>query len=244
MNMNSITSLVTVIIIALSYISPVFQSQLRSIGFFALSGAVTNWLAIHMLFERVPGLYGSGVIPLHFEDFKKGIRTLIMDQFFTGENVSRLMEGESDTLTDKIDFSKAADVVNYDKIFEALCETILSSSMGGMLGMFGGSSVLEGFRDPFKVKTREVIIEETGSPAFHKMLTDSMDTKKAAQDIVEKVSAIVQKRLDELTPKMVKEIIQDMIKKHLGWLVLWGGVFGGIIGLVMSLLPYLKIELL
>ena len=28
-------------------------------GLFALSGAVTNWLAVHMLFEKVPGLYGS-----------------------------------------------------------------------------------------------------------------------------------------------------------------------------------------
>jgi len=39
-------------------------------GLFALSGAVTNWLAVHMLFEKVPGLYGSGVIPTHFEEFK------------------------------------------------------------------------------------------------------------------------------------------------------------------------------
>ena len=53
-----------------------------STGLFALSGGVTNWLAIHMLFERVPGLYGSGVIPLRFEEFKVGIRELIMEQFF------------------------------------------------------------------------------------------------------------------------------------------------------------------
>jgi len=37
-----------------------------TIGLFALSGAITNWLAIHMLFEKVPGLYGSGVIPARF----------------------------------------------------------------------------------------------------------------------------------------------------------------------------------
>ena len=34
-----------------------------SMGLFAFSGAVTNWLAVYMLFEKVPGLYGSGVIP-------------------------------------------------------------------------------------------------------------------------------------------------------------------------------------
>ena len=31
-------------------------------GLFALSGGVTNWLAVHMLFERVPLLYGSGAL--------------------------------------------------------------------------------------------------------------------------------------------------------------------------------------
>jgi len=51
------------------------------------------------------------------------------------------------------------------------------------------------------------------------------------------VGDIVQKRLDELTPGMVKDIIQKMIRNHLGWLVVWGGFFGGLIGLAASFLP-------
>jgi hypothetical protein len=35
---------------------------------------------------------------------------------------------------------------------------------------------------------------------------------------------------------MVKEIVQKLISEHLGWLVVWGGVFGGLIGLVSSFL--------
>ncbi len=237
MNMSSMTTLFTLVVVAAGYVSPWFQEQIRSMGFFALSGAVTNWLAIHMLFERVPGLYGSGVIPLHFEDFKKGIHQMIMDQFFTEENVSRIMNDEAGVLTAKVDFRAAAEAVNYDRIFDGLSETILTSSFGGMLGMFGGASVIEGFRAPFKEKTREVILTETATPEFHKTLASAIDTGTAAEDIISKVENIVFTRLEELTPGMVKEIIQDMIRKHLGWLVLWGGVFGGLIGLVMSLLP-------
>jgi uncharacterized membrane protein YheB (UPF0754 family) len=49
------------------------------------------------------------------------------------------------------------------------------------------------------------------------------------------VEQIIDNRLAELTPEQVKDIIQEMIHKHLGWLVVWGGVFGGIIGFVVSI---------
>jgi uncharacterized membrane protein YheB (UPF0754 family) len=52
--------------------------------------------------------------------------------------------------------------------------------------------------------------------------------------MIDRVDAIVMQRLNELTPEMVKTIVQDMIHKHLGWLVVWGGVFGGFIGLITS----------
>ncbi|MBT3504282.1 MAG: DUF445 domain-containing protein, partial [Piscirickettsiaceae bacterium] len=54
------------------------------------------------------------------------------------------------------------------------------------------------------------------------------------QDIFQQVEHVVNARLDELTPQMVKDIIQTMIRQHLGWLVVWGGVFGGLIGLLTT----------
>ena len=64
------------------FLAEPYKTYVFNTGLFALSGGVTNWLAVHMLFERVPFLYGSGVIPMRFEEFKTGIRKLIMDQFF------------------------------------------------------------------------------------------------------------------------------------------------------------------
>lgn len=63
---------------------------LLSTGLFALSGALTNWLAVHMLFERVPGLYGSGVVVLHFEEFKAGILRLVREQLLDPERIAAL----------------------------------------------------------------------------------------------------------------------------------------------------------
>lgn len=237
MNKSSITTIVTLIVIIIGYISPIFRDQIISIGYFALSGAITNWLAIHMLFEKVPFLYGSGVIPLHFMEFKKGIRDLIMNQFFTPENISRIIKEESASLMPAINLEKAINSVDYNRIFEKLTEAILTSKFGGMIGMFGGSSALESFREPMIEKVREFIKDETSSPEFTAAISSGISTDNVSQELINKINLIVERRLDELTPAMVKQIIQDMIRKHLGWLVIWGGVFGGLIGLATSFIP-------
>ena len=61
----------------------------------------------------------------------------------------------------------------------------------------------------------------------------SSDITNSSKDQIEK---LIDERLAQLQPKDVKEIIQRMIKKQLGWLVVWGGFFGGIIGLMSTLL--------
>ena len=64
-----LTNLAALGIIIASFYTPHYADNIKAVGIFALSGAITNWLAIHMLFEKVPLLYGSGVIPAHFEEF-------------------------------------------------------------------------------------------------------------------------------------------------------------------------------
>ena len=58
--------------------------------------------------------------------------------------------------------------------------------------------------------------------------------------LTHQVEQIIDNRLQELTPEKVKDIVQNMIRKHLGWLVVWGGVFGGVIGLGVSIAEYLN----
>ena len=50
-------NLLALLLVLLSFALPAPWSEVTlSVGLFALSGALTNWLAVHMLFERVPGL--------------------------------------------------------------------------------------------------------------------------------------------------------------------------------------------
>jgi uncharacterized membrane protein YheB (UPF0754 family) len=200
-------------------------------GLYALSGAFTNWMAIYMLFERVPGLYGSGVIPMRFEEFKGGIRELVMQQFFNPENIrmffSRSAGNDSgvQALIDGI-----VTKVDLDRAFDALLEVIMQSSFASALSMFGGTKMLEKLRDPFKQRMQAYLAEVGNDEAFLAHLGTH-----SSEVLLAKVELIVDRRLDELTPQLVKEIMQQMIRKHLGWLVVWGGVFGALMGFLVEL---------
>ncbi|WP_218644501.1 DUF445 domain-containing protein [Thiomicrorhabdus cannonii] len=204
-------------------------------GLFALSGALTNALAIHMLFERVPGLYGSGVIPNRFEDFKNAIRTLMMEQFFNQANIDRFVSGQGD-ISQHLKLAPVIEKVDLTPAYDKLVQTIMNSSFGGMLSMFGGADALKPLKEPFVTNLQSALIEITEQEGFIALLQNEIDRPDVMTDIQHKIESIIESRLAELTPELVKQLIQQMIKEHLGWLVVWGGVFGGLIGLLSALL--------
>ncbi|MCP4596610.1 DUF445 domain-containing protein [Neptuniibacter sp.] len=233
MNKSLLTNFAAFLVFLAGIISG--DDTLLTIGLFALSGALTNWLAVHMLFEKVPGLYGSGVIPARFEDFKLGIKTLMMDQFFTEENIERFLSAENGKQPD-LHLAPVIEKVDFSPTFDSLIEVIQQSSFGGMLAMVGGTEVLEPLREPFAEKMKTSIEDMTRDEAFIAMLRDELESPNVMAEMQDKVESIVQQRLDELTPELVKQIVQQMIREHLGWLVVWGGVFGGLIGLIAAML--------
>ena len=201
---------------------------------FALSGALTNWLAVYMLFEKVPGLVGSGVIPARFEEFKMAIKALMMEQFFTQENVDRFVSGGAEKST--LQLGPVIEKVDLSPSFDKLVEVIMHSSFGGMLAMLGGKEALMPLKESFIASMKESFVEITEKESFHQLLQDEIDQPEVMADIRTKVAEIIDARLEELTPQLVKEMVQKMIKQHLGWLVVWGGVFGGAIGLVSAII--------
>ncbi len=211
------------------------SSVVLTVGLFALSGAVTNWLAVHMLFEKVPFLYGSGVVENRFEEFKSSIHALIMEQFFTKENLNKFFQSELSSDDKKFDFTNLINSTDFSIAFESLKSAVMESSFGGMLGMFGGEKALEPLKEPFEIKMKKAINEIVHTDTFQTTLQKSLSNQNITDDLSKKIDTVVTARLDELNPKMVKELVQHIIKEHLGWLVVWGGVFGGAIGLLSAL---------
>ncbi len=225
MNKSLLTNVVAVLICLAGYAVPDYAEYFFTVGVFALSGGLTNWLAVHMLFEKVPLLCGSGVIPNRFQDFKAGIKTLIVTEFFTREHIERFFETGGGDVAGNI-----VEQVDFDRVFAGLTDAIEKSQLGGMLAMVGGKQALEPLREPVTAKLKDIIADLASDSGPGNGDSDF------TQSLIDKVEHIIDNRLDELTPEHVKEIVQDMIRKHLGWLVVWGGVFGGTIGLVVSVL--------
>ena len=220
MNKSLITNLVSIFIILVSFLYHDEFSFIFLVGVFALSGSITNWLAIHMLFEKIPFLYGSGVILDRFEDIKLGIKNLILQELFSVDQIEKFIfdnkEKASGGIIEKIDF---------DRVFVGLVESIESSQLGGMLAMIGGRKALEPLKEPF-IKKLRVIIED--------FIKENAGNDNSTDELFLKIENILDARLADLSPNDIKTIIQKMIREHLGWLVVWGGFFGGLLGLIFS----------
>lgn len=221
--MSFVTNLIALYVLLLGHIIPYFSKELQNIGLFALSGSITNWLAIHMLFEKIPLIYGSGVIELRFQDFKKGIKDLVMNQFFNKDDSNKFL-----TKIDKLVISNLELAIDFESLYKKLVEAIITSSAGSIIAMIGGESALEPLKVPIINKIKDFIKELSNSNL-------EINDDNTELFILE-IDKIISDKIDKLTPIMVKKIIQDIIKKHLGWLVVWGGVFGGIIGFIASII--------
>jgi uncharacterized membrane protein YheB (UPF0754 family) len=228
MSKSTITDIISILLILLGYFLHI--DLLLYAGLFALSGAITNQLAIHMLFERVPLLYGSGVIEKNFGKFKDSIKEMIMTQFFTKEHLQDFFASEEQ----KIDLKPIVQNADFSPAFEALSKTVMESKFGGAISMFGGESALQALKDPFVTKLQSAVIDIVSSKAFKDELDSYIQNSALSDDLITNIDKIVTNRLNQLTPTMVKELVQNLIQEHLGWLVVWGGVFGGLIGVVSS----------
>jgi uncharacterized membrane protein YheB (UPF0754 family) len=235
MNKSLLTHLVAFGLVGAGLLSPVGSHQVLAAGYFALAGAVTNWLAVYMLFEKIPFVVGSGVIPGQFEELKRGILKLIMGQFFTRAHIERFFRSPTHSGETGLDAQVLLRAVDHEAIYHGLMDVVRSSPLGGLLTLAGGESALAPLRRSFMERLKEIIRSVLQSEKIADILKDGFRPSRLTDEIMINVESIVRARLDELTPELVKEIVHEMIQKHLGWLVVWGGVFGGLIGLGTSM---------
>ena len=230
------TNFTAVILVTIGYV--LHNQTVKTVGLYAFSGALTNWLAIFMLFERIPFVYGSGVIALRFDVFKNHIKSMMMDTFFNQDRVKIFIEQQVGIeFVRGLPWKSWCDQINYEKLYIGLVDIVMESKLGGMLGMFGGESLLDSMKPKAIEAFRNNFIKIVTEDEFQEKLAIGFKDKMHQDKYLSgKIEGLIDSRLSELTPKMVKELVQKIIKEHLGYLVLWGGVFGGAIGFISTIL--------
>jgi len=186
-----------------------------SIGMFSFAGGITNWLAIKMIFRKIPLLYGSGVIQNNFENIKLGIKDVIINQIIDKNLLNN--ENSKNKIINNLKES-IINELNYDKLFERFKEIIKKSSFSGVIDMMGGDDILNKLKPSFNDNIA-LIIED---------IILSTDLNK----IYNGFEVIIDDSVDKLTPLMVEKIIEDIIYKYMYWLVIWGNLIGALMGIV------------
>ena len=93
----------------------------------------------------------------------------------------------------------------------------------GMMVRMAGTEMLK----PLIQQFMGGLIERLGPVAEERMREDAFDIPRLRTQ----VDQLLETKLEELTPEVVKRMMEKVMRKHLGWLIVWGNVFGGLIGL-------------
>ncbi len=206
---------------------------LLAAGLFGFAGGLTNWLAVKMLFDRVPLLYGSGVIPNRFREIRQTIKDSIMRYFFDEDYLSRFFDQRMSALAGRDDLGEKIKALlesdQVDAIIDAKLEDLMRSPQGMMVKMVGAKTV-----KPLVVQ----FVVGVGQQAAPLLAAELAQPGIEVGALRAQVDELLTAKLEELTPERVKDMMEEVIREHLGWLIVWGNVFGGAIGVVARALGY------
>lgn len=221
------------------YVNNYLSRFILAFGLFGFAGGITNWLAVKMLFDRIPILVGSGVIPRQFKEIRRAIKDAVLQMFFDKDFLEKYIGPRSQELLKSLDLAGVLkDTMNdpdFDQLFVAKLTDIANRPEGMMLQtlatMFGGVELMAPTLKPMLLSFGQEMVNA---------LVEKFDPKKviSVEKIRNELDILMEEKLLQLTPQRVKEIMEDVIRNHLGWLVIWGNIFGGIIGIISLLAGY------
>jgi len=210
----------------------VFAKYILAFGIFGFAGGITNWLAIKMLFDKIPLLYGSGVIPQQFKEIRQTIKDVILDTFFDPKFLDKYVSQKAGQFTSSLNLEEKIKQMLESPIVDQIIDEKLielgTRPEGMFLTMMGITPAsLKPMIKPFVLGMGADI-----GP----LLLNNFDISKIfnISKLRGEIDSLMTTKLQELTPEIVKKLMEQVIRTHLGWLIVWGNIFGSFIGIVST----------
>lgn len=205
-------------------------------GLFGFAGGITNWVAIKMLFDRVCNLPGSGVIPRRFKEIRQVIKDTIMKTFFDGPYLEAYMNKKMASLATELNLGpklkELLETPEVDEMVTKALEDLGNKPEGTMIMMMGIM--------PIQLKPLIIPMVSSMADDIAPLLGKMFDAKSilSVDKLRTEIDTLMTEKLLELTPERVRDLLEEVIRTHLGWLVVWGNVFGALIGVVSTMAGY------
>jgi len=208
-----------------------YEKYILAFGLFGFSGGFTNWIAVTMLFVRVPGLIGSGVIPVRYVQIRETVKDVIMDTFFDPEFLNSFLGGKLEQY--------GANIKPEEHVQGMLESDEFSKKIDDNLNTLGDrpefASVIAMGIQPEQLKPMIVPFISGFATELAPLLKAKMTDPKVVvniEDVRTQIEVYMSVRMETLTERKVTRLLSFVIRDHLGWLIVWGCVFGSILGVI------------
>lgn len=203
---------------------------LIAFGLFGFAGGFTNWVALQMLFYRIPLVYGSGVIPSRHKKIRETVKNVVLSAFFDEGFLDKYVGQKIVQMATVHDAGKRLQAVlqsaAVEQLINAKLDGLFSQSEGDVLRMIGIC------REKLKPMIRPLLLSLAAdlAPGIANKLAGSKGTTVVW--LKRELDAYMTLRLQELTKYRTTSLLRQIIGRHLGWIVVWGTVFGALVGLL------------
>ena len=171
---------------------------------------------------------------MRFKEIREVVKDTIMKTFFDGPYLENYMSSKGSEMLSGMDLGAKLRAVletpEVDEMISNQLEGLAAKPEGMMLAMMN--------IEPAMLKPL-VKPSSSGWPTTSRRCSASSSTcRRCSPSTSCAPRSIADDQLKELTPEKVKGLMEEVIRTHLGWLVVWGNVFGSLIGILSTIAGY------